>query len=135
LLVVTHDAAQPERMLLLTKPSVMVKAGAGLALAIPGSAGVATRDAHVIISAFEGDRAPSLTGDRVTLNGADVVAGGNAFAGRIGGVHSPQFDNNFGVDVLDATAVDVGTESLTLNVDTTNDRVVVAVIGIALDLA
>ena len=135
LMIVTHDAAQPERMLLLTAPVAMVAGQSPLSLSIPGTAGAASRDAHVIVGVFEGDRAQNLRGDTATLNGSELVAGGNAFAGRIGGGRSPQFDNNFGVDVLDVSRADIGDQDLTFEVKSSNDRVMVAGVAIALDLA
>ncbi len=137
LLVVTHDPTQPERMLLLTRPSTFVHPKTGtepkldLALTIPGTAGVATRDAHVVASAFEGDRGP--TGD--TAKFGDAVVLPDAFGGRIGGVRTPSYENNFGVDVLDVTTTDVGVADVKFTVDTADDRVMIALVGIALDLA
>lgn len=135
LLVVTHDAAQPERMLLLTTPSALVTPKAGFAVTVPGTAGAATRDAHVVVSAFEGDRGPTLRTDTAKFGVVDLAPAGDAFGGRIGGARNPQYDNNFGVDVLDVNAIDVGAADVALSVDTTVDNVMIASVGIALDLA
>jgi RNA polymerase sigma factor (sigma-70 family) len=137
LLVVTHDAAQPERMLLVTTPSTFVQPKTDtqpkqdLILTIPGTAGAASRDAHLVASAFEGDRGP--TGDSAKLGDAPALV--NAFGGRIGSVRNPSYENNFGVDVLDLSTTDVGAADLQFTVETADDRVMIAALGIALDLA
>ncbi len=131
LIVVTHDAAQPERSLMIAVPLTYVTDGVPFEAALAGPSTPPV--AHVIVSAFEGDA--QLLGDTLKLNGIDLV-GVDPFHGAISGVpRNPELAFNRHVDLLDATAGNLGSGPATLDFATTNDPVMIAAMGIALDLS
>jgi hypothetical protein len=90
-----------------------------------------------VVSAFEGDE--KLLGDTLKLNGVDLGAVSDAFHGAIAGVaRSPQLDRNYRVDLFEAFGV-TGSGSVggapALEFASTDDPVMVAAVGIALDLS
>ena len=90
-----------------------------------------TSTAHVVVSAFEGDQ--KLLGT-LRLNGIDL-GGLDPFHGAIAGVpRNPQLDLNYRVDVLDTTVADVAAGAVSLDFATTDDPVMIAAVGIALDV-
>ncbi|HSB85556.1 MAG TPA: hypothetical protein VLD86_04570, partial [Ilumatobacteraceae bacterium] len=118
LIVLTHDDTQPLRSLSITTPLAYVTTADPYSLDLGGVV-TSTSDAHVIASAFEGSS--SVLGG-LSLNGFSLT---DPFGGSI----SP------GVDLLDVTAVDVGTGSGTLDVTTINAPIMLAGVGLAVDLS
>ncbi|MDP9464667.1 MAG: sigma-70 family RNA polymerase sigma factor [Actinomycetota bacterium] len=130
LIIITHDDAQPERSLMFALPLSYVTKEAKITF--PGASSSSTVDAHVVVSAFEGDE---KIGGTAKLNAVDL-AGPDAFSGRIVSVpRNPNFDINRQVDVLDVNATDIGAGDVTLAFATTEDAVMIAAVGIALDLS
>ncbi len=131
LIVVTHDPTQPERSLMIAVPLSYVTDATPSSLVVAGSS--VSSAAHVVVSAFEGDE--KLLGDTLKFGGFDLGAA-DAFHGAISGAsRNPQLDRNRRVDVLDTIAANSGTGTATLDFATTDDQVLIAAVGVALDLS
>jgi hypothetical protein len=122
LVVITHDDAMPMRSLMIATPLAFVTKVAPFQSTVPNAASVDSADVHVVAPIFEGDL--GIAGDTVVLNGTDF-GGPDPFQGAFG----------TGVDLLDRSRPDVGSGDLVVAFATTDDRFMVAAIGIALDLA
>lgn len=131
LIVVVHDSTQPERSLMVAVPVGYVDRATPLKVTVPGASSAPTADLHLVVAAFEGDG--QFAGDTVTVNGLDL--GANPFRGAISGIpRNPELAVNYRVDVFDATVADVGAGDVTVAVATADDLVMVAAVGMALDL-
>jgi RNA polymerase sigma factor (sigma-70 family) len=129
LVVLTHDATQPLRSLMIAVPMSYVTSESPTTIGLAGSSIIST--AHVVVSAFEGDQ--KLLGT-LRLNGVDL-GDVDPFRGAIAGVpRNPQLDLNYRVDVFDTTVADVAAGAVSLDVATTDDPVMIAAVGIALDV-
>jgi hypothetical protein len=129
LIVLTHDSTQPERSLTIAIPLSYVTNQTPTSLALAASSST-TAAAHVVVSAFEGDE--KLLGDTLKLNGIDLGSVGDAFHGAIAGAsRNPQIDRNYRVDLFDA----VGVGGPSLDIASADDPVMIAAVGIALDLS
>jgi hypothetical protein len=127
LIVMTHDDSQPLRQLLIVAPNAFVTPVAPYSLI--AAAPAPTSDVHLVVSAFGGT---ALTGDVVTLDGL-AVAG--AFHGAITSTpRLPELAFNNGVDLLDVSAADVGSGSGALTISSSDDSVLVAAVGLAVDI-
>ena len=128
LTILTHDPTQPQRSLMIALPLSYVTTLTPSSIAIGGSSSPAAR---VVVSAFEGDE--NLVGDTVTLGGLDV-GGVDPFRGAISGVpRNPALLSNYRVDLLDVTAANLAAGA-SLDFASTDDPVMIAAVGIALDL-
>jgi hypothetical protein len=131
LIVLTHDSTQPERSLMIAIPLSYVTAQTPASLALAASS-AATAAAHVVVSAFEGDE--KLLGDTLKLDGIDLGSVGDPFHGAIAGAsRNPQLDRNYRVDLFEA--VGIAGVAPSLDFASTNDPVMIAAVGIALDLS
>jgi RNA polymerase sigma factor (sigma-70 family) len=117
LVVLAHDDTQPLRSLMIALPMSFVTSNNPASISLSGSSMTST--AHVIVSAFEGDK--NFLGS-VQLNGIDL--GGNPFNGGIGA----------GVDLFDTTASNVAAGAVTLDFAAVKQPVMIAAVGIALDV-
>jgi hypothetical protein len=129
LVVVVHNPALPQRLLVAVAPLVSVTGQSVAAVTVPTLAPLSAATGHLVAVGFEGDY--SLTGDRIDLSGFVVE---NPYKGAIGGTRSPNDPNNFGTDVLDVAATGMNGAQLVLKPSTTNDRVIFAMAAISLDL-
>lgn len=133
LIVITHDASLPERSLMIALPLTYVTDATPVSLPLAASSS-ATAATHVVVSAFEGDS--GLLGDTLKLTGVDLGALGDAFHGAIAGVpRNPQLDGNNRVDLLDVVGVNGSAAAATLDFVAGKDPVMIAAVGIALDLS
>jgi len=129
LLVITHDSTQPQRSLMITVPATYVGNTTPYSL-IPGGSISGTADAHVIALAFQATS--SLLGSALHFNGFELT---DPFHSAIASVpRSPQLADNFGVDLLDVTAVDVGAGSGMLDFASTN-QLLLGAVALAIDLS
>jgi RNA polymerase sigma factor (sigma-70 family) len=117
LIVLAHDDTQPLRSLMIALPMSYVTSDAPASISLSGSS--MTSMAHVIVSAFEGDK--NFLGS-LQLNGIDL--GINPFHGGIAG----------GVDLFDTTASNVAAGAVTLDFTAVKQPVTIAAVGIALDV-
>lgn len=118
LIVMTHDDTQPLRSLMIATPLAYVDGDPPYAIDL-GGAVVPTSDVHLVVSAFEGT---SSLQSGVSLNGFTLA---DPFAGLL----------SSGVDVVDATAVDVGAGTGTVTVSAINQALMLAAVGVAVDLS
>jgi hypothetical protein len=131
--VITHDNSLPERSLMIALPLSYVTDAVPLSLPLAASSST-TAATHVVVSAFEGDA--GFFGDALKLTGIDLGMVGDPFHGAIAGVpRNPQFDGNNRVDLLDALGVNGSATAATLDFIAGKDPVMIAAVGIALDLS
>jgi hypothetical protein len=129
LTVIEHDPALPERLLLITAPMAPISSATGPAFGLDLWHPMSNAAATLTAVGFEGDR--TLTGDSVALSGCTVH---NAFRGSVAGPRSPGDDNVFGTDVLVAPCAGLSGAQLSFGSATTDDRAVLALVAVALDL-
>ena len=131
LVVINRDAALPRRVLTVAAPVAFIGPSATYTQSLATSVELGGAAASVTVAAFQGDR--SVSQDTIKVN--DVTLGAtNPFAGRILGTRNPTFENNFGVDVVQRTTTPLTGSGFDLEIRSPNDRVTLAIIGIALDL-
>ncbi|MGB8859352.1 MAG: hypothetical protein WCC60_08850, partial [Ilumatobacteraceae bacterium] len=130
LVVVTHDASLPERFLMVASPLDVV-GGARSSFSVSLLQPMSNASAALFAVGFEGDRSLSLSGDSVSLSGFSVP---NAFRGAIPGTRDPSYENTLGTDLLVASATGLNGPQLAFSSATTNDRVMLSMVAIALDL-
>ena len=128
LVLIEHDPAMPERLLLVAAPLAVVSTSTPLAfdleLLVPQNGG-----ATVAGVCFEGDR--GLSGDSMVLSGQSLV---NLGRGAAPGPRDPAFDNTLGTDVFSHRFDGLTGDQLVLQVSTTDDRVMVGAVALAIDL-
>ena len=131
LVVINRDAALPRRVLTVAAPVAFIGPSATYTESLATGIALSDASATITVAAFQGDR--SVNQDTIKVN--DVILGAsNPFAGRILGSRSPLFENNFGVDVVQRTTEALSGSVFDLEIRSPNDRVTLAIIGIALDL-
>jgi RNA polymerase sigma factor (sigma-70 family) len=131
LVVINHDSTMPRRSLTVAAPVVFVGPSATYTQTLSSGGQLGDATASITMAAFQGDRTASQ--DTITVNSA-LLGSANPFAGRILGTRSPSFENNFGVDVMQRTTAALTGTALNLAVESPNDRVTLAIIGVAVDL-
>ena len=130
LVVIEHNAALPERLLMVAAPTAVISGSSppttfSVDLVDP----MVNATGRLVVAGFEGER--TLTGDSVSLSGFSV---GNAFSGIIPGTRNPAYQNTLGTDVMIAAASGMNGAQLTFTASSTNDRIMVGMVAIALDL-
>jgi hypothetical protein len=131
LIVVNHDVNLPRRMITIAAPAAFVGPSATYTQPFATGVSLGGATASLTMSVYQGDRSVSL--DTIAVNTVTVGAA-NPFAGRMIGPRSPAFDNNFGVDLVQRTTQALSDNEFTLEVRSPNDRVTLALIGVALDI-
>ncbi|MEQ1702593.1 MAG: hypothetical protein ABMA25_20985, partial [Ilumatobacteraceae bacterium] len=127
LVVIQHDPSLPERLLMVAMPMDVV--GSTSTFSVDLLAPMVNADATLVVAGFEGERL--LTGDSVALSGFTVS---NVFQGQIPALRNPAYDNTLGTDVMVTTATGLNGAQLTFTASTANDRIMVGLVAIALDL-
>ena len=127
LVVIEHDPSMPERLLMVAMPMDVV--GTNSTFTVDLLTAMDEAAATFVVVGFEGDRL--LTGDSVSLSGFTVS---NVFDGEIPGLRNPAYDNTLGTDVMVASASNLDGSQLTFTASTANDRIMVGLVAIALDL-
>ena len=129
LVVLEHDASLPERFLLVAAPIKAITTTDSVSFSVDLLHTMSNASATLVAVGFEAER--TLTGDSATLGSFTVP---NAFRGVMPGTRDPAYDNTLGTDLLVAQATGLNGSQLAFNAATTNDRVIVALVAIALDL-
>ena len=130
-MVVTHDASLPERFLVVTAPFDVVGANPSTSSAFnidllqPMSNATGT----LVAVGFETDR--TLTTDTVSLSGFSIR---NPFRAAVAGPRNPSYDNTLGTDVVIAAATGMNGARLSFSASSNDDRVLLALVAIALDV-
>ena len=129
LVVIEHNSSLPERFLMVTAPLDVVTTGTSSTFSVGLFSPMVDTNAALVVAGFEGER--TLIGDNVSLSGFVV---NNVFSGRAPGTRNPAFDNLLGTDVMVAAATGLNGPTLQFDATTTNDRIMVALVAVALDL-
>jgi RNA polymerase sigma factor (sigma-70 family) len=129
LVVIEHDPSLPERLLLVAMPMDVVSTSGGSGLSVDLVHPMVNATATLAVAGFEGERL--LTGDSVSLSGFTVA---NVFDGEVPGPRNPAYDNTLGTDVLVTTASGLNGSQLTFDASTANDRFMLGLVAVALDL-
>jgi hypothetical protein len=131
LVIVTHDAALPERFLMVTAPFDVLESNPATtsAFTVDLPQAMTNATATLIAVGFETDRL--LTTDTVSLSGFTIK---NAFRSSAPGPRNPSYDNTFGTDVMIAAASGLNGSQLSFNATTHDDRILLALVAVALDV-
>lgn len=127
LVVIEHDPSMPERLLMVAMPMDVV--GSTSSFTVDLLTPMDHASGTLTVAGFEGDRL--LTGDSVSLSGFTVA---NVFHGEVPGLRNPDYDNTLGTDVMVAQLTDLNGPQLTFTASTSNDRIMVGLVAIALEL-
>lgn len=128
LIVVTHNPADPMRLLTVTVPDKPIT-GAGYSASITLGPRTAPRPVTAAVASFEGDA--GNTGDTFSLGG--IVSPSNAFNASVIGAATPTNVNNFGIGSNVFTTMMTGT-NLELSAASTFDAVQLALVAVSADL-
>jgi len=129
LVLIEHDSSMPERLLLVAAPLAVVSTATSwsfdVELLAPLAGGVAT----LAGVCFEGDR--NLVGETIVLSGVSLT---NVGRGAAPGPRDPSHDNLLGTDVFVNQMVGLSGGRLAILANTTNDRLMLGAVAVALDL-
>jgi hypothetical protein len=129
LVIIEHDPSLPERFMVLTAPLAPINGAPDPAFSIGLWQPMSNASATLTAVGFEGER--TLTGDSVTVSGCTIA---NAFRGAVPGSRNPADDNTLGTDVLVAPCSGLNGPLLSFGSGTSDDRVMLALVAIALDV-
>ncbi len=131
LIVIDHDVSLPERFMMVTSPLVTIATApaSSFSLTVDLPQAMANSNGAIVAPGFEGDS--SLVGDSLSLSGFVVS---NPFQGKVGGVRDPADVYSFGTDLLVASTSAMNGSQLTFAATTTNDRYILPLVGISLDV-
>lgn len=132
LIVIDHDPSLPERFMMVTAPLKVVSgtsSATSLSFGVDLPQPMSNASGQMVVAGFEGDR--SLELDQVSLSGFVVS---NPFQGVIDGARDVAFQNSLGTDVFVATTTGMNGGRLAFNSRSNNDRIILPLVGIALDL-
>ncbi|MDO8362265.1 MAG: sigma-70 family RNA polymerase sigma factor [Actinomycetota bacterium] len=129
LIVVDLHPSLPERFLLVAAPMAVLSVADSVAFSVDLQAPMSNATATLSAVAFEGDR--SLDSESVSLSGSTIV---NPFGGWVPGPRDPSYENSLGTDVLVAQLSRLQSSRLSFTASSDDDRVMLAVVAIALDV-
>ncbi len=132
LIVIDHDDSLPERFMVVTAPFSVISgssASTSLSFGVDLPEAMVNANGSIVAVGFEGDR--SLQLDQISLSGDTV---NNPFRGKIDGPRDAAFPNSLGTDVVVVATSGMNGDRLAFNASSGNDRVILPLLGVALDL-
>ncbi len=129
LVIIEHNPSLPERLLLVSMPLDVVVGSQTSSFAFDLLDPMVNATGSLFVAGFEGQR--PLIGDEVSFSGVSVV---NAFSCAVPATRNPAFDNTLGTDVMVIGASGMNGRRLSFTASTSDDRIMVGMVGVALDL-